>query len=260
MLTKDVELSKIAFAGVAVLLETKPDGQGNWEFPADESSARSATASKAPKISADNIRLENLDLTFRDGKTGSTTQVHLADLKVAKQAAGDKLIVDLKADYNGRLLTLAGQTGMVRQLLESVRFPLELSGAFADAAIELEGSVDDVLKLKGIDLKVQISGKNLAELKLTNNIQLPKTTAFDLTGHLRGSKESLALSDLSGNLAGSDVNLAFSGNVGDLITINGIDLQLKGSGKDLTEIGTIIDRKLPATDEFAVEARIDRLY
>ena len=256
LLTKDVELSKIALAGVAVLLETKPSGQGNWEFPADESSARSATASMAPKISVDNIRLENLDLTFRDGKTGSTTQVHLADLKVAKQAAGDKLAVDLRADYNGQSLTLAGQTGLVRELLGSERFPLELSGAFADAAIELEGSVDDVLKLKGIDLKVQTSGKNLAELKLTKNIQLPKTTAFDLTGHLRGSKESLALSDLSGTLAGSDVNLAFSGNVGDLMAINGIDLQLKGSGKDLTEIGTIIDRKLPATDEFAIQGRL----
>ena len=40
LLTKDVELSKIALAGVAVLLETKPDGQGNWEFPADESAAK----------------------------------------------------------------------------------------------------------------------------------------------------------------------------------------------------------------------------
>ncbi len=256
LLTRDVELRKIAFAGVAVLLETKPDGQGNWEFPADESSARSAGAFKATKINADHIRFENFDLTYRDGKTGSATHFSLTDLKVAKQAAGDKLAVDLRADYNGQPLTLAGKTGLVRELLESERFPLELSGAFADAAIKLEGAVDDALKLKGIDLEVQTSGKNLAELKLTKNIQLPKTTAFDLTGHLRGSKESLALSDLSGTLSGSDVNLAFSGNVGDLIAINGIDLQLKGSGKDLTEIGTIIDRKLPATDEFAIQGRL----
>ena len=256
LLTKDVELSEIALAGVTVLLETKPDGQGNWEFPADESVAKGAGASALTKINADNIRLENLDLTFRDGKTGSATHVNLTDLKVAEQTGGDKLAVDLRAEYNGQPLTLAGQTGLVRELLESERFPVELSGSFADAAIEFEGAVDDVLKLNGIDLKVHTSGKNLAELKLTKNIQLPKTTAFDLTGHLRGSKESLALSDLSGTLAGSDVNLTFSGNVGDLMAINGIDLQLKGSGKDLTEIGTIIDRQLPATDEFTVEGRL----
>ena len=50
--------------------------------------------------------------------------------------------------------------------------------------------------------------------------------------------------------------MSFGGNVGELVTLNGIDLQLKGSGKDLAEIGAIIDRKLPATDEFAVQGRL----
>jgi len=256
LLTRNVELKSIALAGIAVMLETKPDGQGNWEFPADESAAGSAEAFKATRISADNIRFENFDLTFRDGKTGSATQVNLTDLKVAKQAAGNKLDVDLRADYNGQPLTLAGQTGLVGELLGSERFALELSGAFAEAAIKLRGAVDDVLKFEGVDLKVQTSGKNLADLKLAKTIKLPKTTAFDLTGHLRGSKDAFALNDLSGTLSGSDVNLAFSGNVVDLITINGIDLQLKGSGKDLAAIGAILDRKLPATDEFSVQGRL----
>ena len=75
---------------------------------------RSAEAFKATKISADNIRFENFDLTFRDGKTGSATQVNLTDLKVVKQAGGDRFAVDLHADYNGQPLTLAGQTGLVR--------------------------------------------------------------------------------------------------------------------------------------------------
>jgi uncharacterized protein involved in outer membrane biogenesis len=38
--------------------------------------------------------------------------------------------------------------------------------------------------------------------------------------------------------------------------MSGMDLKLKGSGKDLTEIGTIIGQKLPATDKFAVEIRL----
>jgi uncharacterized protein involved in outer membrane biogenesis len=256
LLTRRVDLRKIAFTGIAVLLETGPDGRGNWQFPADESSAKRAGAFKEAKIDADNIRFENLDLTYRGGKTGAATHFSLAFLKVAKQAAGDGLTVDLRADYNGQPLTLAGQTGPVRALLGSERFVLELSGAFSNAAIKLEGAVDDVLKLKGFDLEVQTSGKNLANLKFTRNIKLPKTTTFYLTGHLRGSKDSFALNDISGNLSASDVNLAFIGNFGDLMAINGIDLQLKGSGKDLTEIGTIIDRKLPPTDEFAVQGRL----
>jgi uncharacterized protein involved in outer membrane biogenesis len=256
LLARDVELRKIAVAGVEVLLETGSDGQGNWQFPAAESSAKSAGAFKAAKINADHIRFENFGLTYRDGKTGAATHFSLADLEVAKQAGGNRLAVDLRADYNGQPLTLAGQTGLVHELLGSERFPLELSGAFAGAAIKLNGAVDDILKLKGVDLKVQTSGKNLATLELAKNIKLPITTAFDLTGYLRGSRDAFALNDLSGTFAASDVNLAFSGNVGDLMAFNGIDLQLKGSGKDLANIGTIIERKLPATDEFAFEGRL----
>jgi len=256
LLVRDVELRRVGLKGVDVLLETNPEGQGNWEFAVDESPANKAGVSKATEINIDNIRIENLNLTFHDGKTGSATRFNLADLKVTRQAAADVLAVDLRAEYSGKPVTLSGTTGLVRELMGSKRFPLELAGTYSDATFKLEGALDDVIELKGIDVKVQTSGDNLAKLKLTDNIQLPKTSAFDLTGHLRGSKESLALNDLSGNLSGSDVHLAFSGNVGDLMAITGIDLKLQGSGKDLTEIGAIIDQKLPATDEFAIDGRL----
>lgn len=256
LLSKDVRMTRLAFAGVEVLLETKPDGQGNWEIPVDESPAGRPGASKAFKINAGNIRLQNLVLTYRDGKTGSTTRVRIADLQMVEPAGGDSLAVDLKADYNGQPLTLAGTTGPVRMLLESERFGFELSGAFSTAALELDGAIDDALNLQGIDVKVQTSGKNLAELKLVNNFRLPETNTFNLTGRLQGSKKSLALNDISGNLAANAINLAFSGNIEDLMAINGIDLQLKGSGKDLAKIAPIVERKLPATDAFAIQGRL----
>jgi uncharacterized protein involved in outer membrane biogenesis len=256
LLVRNVELRHIALKGVDILLETNPDGQGNWDFPMGATSTRSVVAFEPTKISADDVRFENLDLTFRDGQTGSATQFNLADFKMAKQETDDALAVNLKADYKGQRLILSGKTGLVEALLESRRFPLELSGTFADAAIKLQGAVDDAIKLEGIDLKIQTSGKNLAKLKLVNGIQLPETGAFDLKGQLKGSKDALSLKDLSGNLSGNDINLTLSGNVDDLIAINGIDLQLKGSGKNLTEIGSLIDQKLPSTDEFALEGQL----
>jgi uncharacterized protein involved in outer membrane biogenesis len=256
LLVRNVALRHIALKGVDILLETNPDGQGNWDFPMGATSARSVVAFEPTEIDADDIRFENLDLTFRDGKTGSATQFNLADFKMAKQGTDDALAVNLKADYKGQRLILSGKTGLVEALLESRRFPLELSGTFADAAIKLQGAVDDAVKLEGIDLKIQTSGKNLAKLKLVNGIQLPETGAFDLKGQLKGSKDALSLKNLSANLSRNDINLTLSGNVDDLIAINGIDLQLKGSGKNLTEIGSLIDQKLPSTDEFALEGRL----
>ena len=79
---------------------------------------------------------------------------------------------------------------------------------------------------------------------------------FDLTGHLKGSKEALALEDVNGKLSGSAVDLLISGSFGDLIALSGMNLHVKGSGKNLAEVGAIIDQKLPATDEFIVQGRL----
>ena len=51
------------------------------------------------------------------------------------------------------------------------------------------------LVFTGIDLQARVSGTNLAELKLGIGSKLPETNVFDLTGHLKGSKEALALED-----------------------------------------------------------------
>jgi len=256
LLFRDVELRHIGLKGVDVVLETNPDGEGNWEFTADEGPAKKAGASKATEINIDNIRIENLNLTFHDGKTESAKRINLIDLRVTRQATADELTIDLRANYRGQPLTLSGKTGLVSEAMASKRFPLQLSGAFSDATIKLEGTVDDVPELKGIDVKVQTSGENLAKLKLTDNIQLPKTNAFDITGHLRDSKESFALNEVSGNLSISDINLSFSGSIGDLIALSGIDLKLNSSGKDLSEIGPIIGQKLPPTDKFALKGQL----
>ena len=256
LLFRDLQLKRIGLAGVELLLEADPNGKGNWDFIAGDGSARKAGAFKPKDIEIDNIRFEKFQLIFREGKTGSTKRFTLATLDVAQKEAEDELTVDLKADYNGQPVTLSGKTGRMRYLFTHQRFPLELSGTFSNAKVDIAGAIDDILDLRGIDLKVHASGTNLPALGFDKNIPLPKTNVFDVTGHLSGSKESLALKDINGNLSGSDVNLAFSGNVGNLISLSGIDLQLKGSGKDLTQIGAIIGEKLPATDKFEAQGQL----
>jgi uncharacterized protein involved in outer membrane biogenesis len=256
LLFKDLQLKRIGLAGVDVLLETDPNGQGNWEFIAADRSTGKAGAFKPKDIEIGNIRIEKFKLIFREGKTGSKKRFTLAILDLARKKAEEELTFDLKADYNSQPVRLSGTTGLIRSLFLHQSFPLELSGTFSNAKFEIAGTIDDVLDLQGIDLKVHASGTDLAALGLDRSIRLPKTSAFDVTGHLRGSMESLALNEASGNLSASGINLDFRGNLGDLIALSDIDLQLKGSGKDLSAVGVIVDKKLPATDEFAVKGRL----
>jgi hypothetical protein len=137
-----------------------------------------------------------------------------------------------------------------------VRFPLDLSGSLANTAIKLDGAIDDLLNLQGIELEARLIGKDLATLEPVLDIQLPKTKAFEVNAEVKGSKKSLKLENVKGNMSGNGFDLAVSGGIGNLIAVSGVDLTLKSSGKDLAEIGPIIGEKLPVTEGFKVQGRL----
>ena len=71
-----------------------------------------------------------------------------------------------------------------------------------------------------------------------------------------GSAKTLSLQKANGQARQGSLNLSVSGRIKNLLAFSGVDLMVKGSGKDLAEVGAIIGQKLPATDEFAVEGRL----
>ena len=257
LLLKDVEVKHIGLFGVKLLLETDADARGNWDFLVEDRSAGRLGALKPVNIEVDQVSIENLNLTFHRQKTESKAQITLASLELNRQAAEDAFVLKLQADVNGQPVTLSGKTGGGRQLLTHKRFPLQLSGTLATAAIKIDGAIDDLLKLQGIDLETQLIGKNMADLDPVLDIHLPKTDAFEVAGELKGSPESLALENVKGNLSGTGFNLTAKGSIGNLIEFSGVDLNLTSSGKDLSEIGPIIGEKLPETDGYTVQGRLN---
>ena len=125
LLFKDVEVQHIDLEGVDVFLETDPGGRGNWNLITADSSDKRARSFKPSQIEIDTIRIENLSLTYRDGKTGSASQLTLISFGATRQDTADMLAIDLRAEYNGQPVTLSGKTGLSRDLLAHTNaFPL----------------------------------------------------------------------------------------------------------------------------------------
>ena len=181
LLQKDVEVKQIGLFGVKVLLETDANGQDNWDFLAADGATGSPGARRPVEIDVGRVIIENLYFTFNRHKTGSQKQFTLESLTMSRQETEDALTLNLQADVNGQSVTLSGKTGGVRQLLAHKRFPFQLSGSLANAAIKMNGAVDDVLNLQGIELEAQLIGKNMATLAPFLDIRLPNTKAFDLS-------------------------------------------------------------------------------
>jgi hypothetical protein len=173
-----------------------------------------------------------------------------------RQDHEDALTLTLQADYNGQRVTLSGKTGRIGAIFGHRRFPLQLSGKLASVAFKVNGAIDDVLTLQGINVDAQLSGKNFATLGPVLQVQLPKTETFDIAGHLKGSGNFLGLDNFNGNLSGSSIDIAVSGSVGNLNDFSEVDLDLKSSGKNLAVMAPIFGEGLPSTKEFEIQGHL----
>jgi uncharacterized protein involved in outer membrane biogenesis len=254
LLRRDVELERIALVGVDLFLETDRAGRGNWDF--EGVPGRGATPRRRMHIDVANVKIKELNFAFHNGKSGSTTRFTLAELDAAKGTTADQLKVAIKGTWNGQPVELAGSIGPIGYRIGGKPFPLDLTAAVSGTRIKVGGAIGDVPNLRGLDLHVQISGTNLAGVGHTLGMGLPETDAFTVAGHLKGSADALTLGNASGNLSRGSLEITGNGKVGDVISLRDISFELAGSGKDLAELGPIIDLRLPKTGPFTVKGRL----
>ena len=256
LLQRDVEVKNISLAGVDVLLETDANGKGNWDFIAHARKGKSAAAFKPTQIDIEEIHIENLRFIFQKGMTGAKRKYTLASLDAGRGESKDELTLDLKASYNSQPIALSGKIGLLHNLFARQRFPLNLSGTFSNTTFKVAGTIDDLPNLTGIDLKLDGSGQDLSEIGPIIGQKLPKTDQFTLKGRLMGSAKVLSFKEAQGSASRENLHLAVKGAVKDFFTLSGMDLQSSLSGKDLAELGVVIEEKLPATDEFEIQGRL----
>jgi hypothetical protein len=169
------------------------------------------------------------------------------NLAQAGAMVGQKLPSSDEFELQGRLTGSAGAL-----LLE------EIQGHARRGRLRLDvtGAIKDLLALKGMDLGLKAFGGQLAEIGPLIGKTLPGLGPFDLSGHMIGSWKSAMLEDISGYVSAAGSEFSVSGRIGNLITLQDLNLQLKISGKDLAQAETIIGRKLPSTDEFVLQGRL----
>jgi uncharacterized protein involved in outer membrane biogenesis len=255
LLVGNVDLKQMAMLGVDLVLETDAAGLGNWDFNHAEGSG-GHNPWTFTQLDVRYIRIEDLHLLFHNGETGSRMRLSVGSLNASKDASEKVLDIDLKGEFNKQMVALSGQTGLISDLFARNKFPVNLSGQIASAAIKVRGAVSDVVDLKGIDLEISASGKDLAEVASTAGISVMNTDAFDVKGHVEGSAATLALKEAKGNLSIKGVEIDVDGSIGEIFSLDDIDLQIKASGRNLAEVGPVIKQSLPETGPFTLSGRL----
>ena len=207
-------------------------------FPLTLSGEVAGTAVTLHGEIANALTREGLDLTVQASGT---------DLATLGAAIAVKLLKTDRFDMTAHL-TGSGDDLTLQEVHGSVNYKsLELA---------MNGEVGDLNALEDIRLELKGSGNDLAELSSFAGETLPKTGPFEVTGKLTGSAKALAFSEAQGTISHENIRLSLAGKIGDLIALEGIELNLEGSGNDLAELSSIVGETLPQTGPFEVSGML----
>ncbi len=207
-------------------------------FPIDLSGEVAGATVKLQGELANALTLEGLDLTIEASGT---------DLAMLGKGIGTKVPETGSFDIAAKL-----------QASRDVLAVGDVRGSVSHKSIQLElkGGIGDLKMLKDIQLELKGSGKDLAELSSIVGETLPQTGAFEVSGKLAGNAKTLTLNEIQGAIRQQSIKLSLAGGIDDLIAFEGVDLNLHGSGNNLSELSSIVGETLPQTGPFEVSGKL----
>jgi uncharacterized protein involved in outer membrane biogenesis len=176
-----------------------------------------------------------------------TVQASGTDLATLATGIGVKVPATDTFDMSAQL-TGSGDDLVVRKAHGSV--------SYKSIKLSIEGEIGDLKLLEDIQLALKGSGNDLAELGSVLGETLPQTGPFEISGKLTGSTKALALGEAQGTIRHESIKVSLAGTIGDLIALEGIDLNLKGAGVNLAELSSITGQTLPQTGPFEVSGKL----
>jgi uncharacterized protein involved in outer membrane biogenesis len=117
-------------------------------------------------------------------------------------------------------------------------WPVRLAVANGPTKIDLDGSVQDPLKLQGADLRLHFAGPSLSDLKPLIGLALPSTPPFDLTGGLNFADRRVQFHDIVGRVGTSDLEGNIAANPGPERPVMTADLHSRSV--NLADLGAFV--------------------
>ncbi|MNB73902.1 putative assembly protein [compost metagenome] len=202
LLTKTVYLPWIKLEQPDARLIRLSEKNNNWTF-----NLASSGEEKDPNAppSAWSFRLDNI--LFDRGRIAINDKVSKADIEILVDPLGKPLPfsevtgtkgkndtskvgdyafgLKAKGRYNDQPLTGTGKIGGVLALRsEGTPFPVQADFRSGNTRVAFVGTVNDPMKMGGVDLQLKFSGDSLGELYDLTGVLLPDTPPFETDGRL----------------------------------------------------------------------------
>jgi AsmA family len=206
LLAGKVQVRRVHFKGVDLLLERDQNGRRNWAFAPVEGRRPLPAEWTDITFSLTDVIIYKARLAFIDHATKEERAISL-DLLIA-HAEDDERPIEIEADarINAAAVALAGTLGSVRQIENGLPFAIDLRAAGAGAAIAVNGEVawPAGSSMPTTALATTVEGADLSALGPMLDIPLPPAGPYSLSTILGTDATGYRLSPLKLRVGRSD--------------------------------------------------------
>lgn len=266
----EIRIKRVRLVAPEILLETDPQGHGNWQFgpmtapqpgvpavaPAAPAAKTAGGAAALPTI--DEVEIRKASVTFRDGRTGETRALALDAATLKAESAAAPLNLALSGRVDNVALAVKGTLGPMAVLQRpGTPYPVNVEVKLGEATARIDGVVREPLGGAGFELAVVAEGPEVGNLGALAGAPLPALGPFKLALTATDAGGGVALNGLKGELGRPALlRTTVEGTVADALKPGGIALAVTLRSDRLEALGAALGKPLPLTGrlDLAVKA------
>ena len=157
LLQRRFDLVRLNLVDPVIVLETNPEGRGNWELapPKPATASERATESAGEMLAIGDLAITRGALTYRDGATGSETRVVIDTLTLQARDAQAPVNAEFRGTIDGIAVALTGNLGPLATLAQRrLPYPVAVKGEIAGKKTSITAKIqraDGFVELQDID-------------------------------------------------------------------------------------------------------------
>jgi uncharacterized protein involved in outer membrane biogenesis len=192
----------VALDGAKLLLETSDKGEGNWTLALKST----APQKRGQSPDVEQIVVNDSVFVYRNGETKAQSEVGIAKLQLDEKDPTSPVTVVADGSFQKQKLRLDGTVGALNELRDTAKpYPIKLNFALGDVQIVADGGIGEPMDFDGVDLKLQLKGKNLDKLGDALGVPLPEFPDFHGATQLVGGQGRWELKTMALTLGKSDL-------------------------------------------------------
>jgi uncharacterized protein involved in outer membrane biogenesis len=233
-----VDVRSLEVSDLSVLLETGPDGKGNWVLgdagAPEETEAPGSSAGAVPPV-LQNVKLGNVRITYRE--RGKPDRVALIEtLSIGPGSAG-LLALSGKGSLNELPATMSGELGPLDALFSGQNIRMAIEASLGDLRLDVKGGLGRLDPLDGADLALKVGHPDVGAMLKKLHLPVILSGALSADARLADAGELTRL-DLAAKLG--DITLKVGGTLRAL-GLPGSDLRIDASVADAARLAAAFD-------------------